>query len=602
METIYRTFHPEIKAVNADKGIFDAVVSDETLDLDQEIVIAAGWKFTYFQKNSPLVDSHDSSTIKNLVGKVIDFRVQNGKLIERIQWAIDVPENQLAVIGCKMMAAGYLKAFSVGFRPLSYLTPRSGKEWSDALRALKVPADADIRCIYTSQEQIELSVCITPANPNALVQLRSKSVLTADEISVLSVPSVPSSKMSTSSKTSSRETFMKTLEIITHRSGVPTTKNAFDTLEITRRNGTARELEHALSQTRVAVLAERRDSGPDEIEKWLDQPGVREFWNALARKLMTKRCAPEFEPVFKDLDVSASGTGAAFFLPQALSEQIFDLLPIYGAFATLGLRKIPKMFTKFPQVNGLPSAVFINATQGNVAVPKDTAFVGSQLLPEANTVASILPVSIALFDDAATDLGSVIARYFIQGMSARVDWAAFQGNGVVDAGGLNGGQTGIMVDNTINTFNAAAGNAAVEQLDRSDFLGVIRTVAPAALQRPCRWWINPGFIPILLTIAEANGANWLLKTPAESADGSWSLAGFPVTWAAQMPAIDGPAQKFAAFGEPNSYLVALSDEFKVEVSDHSLWSTLQKSFRCMARCWCQTREKTGLATLTTAPK
>jgi hypothetical protein len=67
-----------------------------------------------------------------------------------------------------------------------------------------------------------------------------------------------------------------------------------------------------------------------------------------------------------------------------------------------------------------------------------------------------------------------------------------------------------------------------------------------------------------------------------------------------MPSVDGPGQKFAAFGEPNSYLVALSDEFKVEASDHALWSTLQKYFRCLARCWCQTRQANGLATLTTA--
>jgi len=95
---LVRTIHPEIRAVDAAKGIFDCVASDETIDSYREIIVAAGWQFTNFSKNAPLLDSHDASTIGNLVGKVIDFHVQNGQLVERIQWAIDVPENQSAII------------------------------------------------------------------------------------------------------------------------------------------------------------------------------------------------------------------------------------------------------------------------------------------------------------------------------------------------------------------------------------------------------------------------------------------------------------------------------------------------------------------------
>jgi HK97 family phage major capsid protein len=162
--------------------------------------------------------------------------------------------------------------------------------------------------------------------------------------------------------------------------------------------------------------------------------------------------------------------------------------------------------------------------------------------------------------------------------------------------------TGIMVDANIRTFSANLGNTTFEQLDRMDFLGVLSTIAPAAMQRECRWFINPGFIPLLLKIAEGNGAYWTLKTPAETSDGTWSLVGFPVVWAAQMPAIDGPGQKFAAFVQPDSYLVGLAEEFSIGASDNAGWSTLQKVFRAYARVWCQTRGATGIATLTTAPK
>ena len=65
------------------------------------------------KKNAPFVDSHDYSTFEKLVGKVIDFRVdaRKGQLVNRFQWAVDVPDNQLAQLGWKMTESGYLKRF-----------------------------------------------------------------------------------------------------------------------------------------------------------------------------------------------------------------------------------------------------------------------------------------------------------------------------------------------------------------------------------------------------------------------------------------------------------------------------------------------------------
>ncbi len=605
METLHRILHPETRIVDSKRGIVDYVASDETIDSFKELIRSSGWRFTNFAKNAPFVDSHDYSTVAKLCGKVTDFRVIAGQLVERVQWAVDVAECELAKLGFNLTQAGYLKAVSVGFFPVQFLTPNSGQAWTDALADLKLPADSEVRTIYTQQEQVELSACILGANPNALAKARSDGLILDSHLekwpqlirrmeksraTAFSFPSTPSTP-------SRKEELMNRLNILTGRSG-PTPKTAFERVESLRRNGTDSELSHAVTQARMATAMERRYAGLDPIERHLDQPGVREFWNALARYLVRQPYPEEFQPVFKELDLTPTGPGAVWFLPQALSDEIFSLLPIYGAFNSLGLRKLPKLFTKFPQVTGLPSAVFINSTAVPTAIPADTASLGTSLLPEANQVASLLPVSLQLYEDAAVDLGSILARYFVQGLSARIDYAAFQGNGVADAN--NGGITGIMADANVKTFAAAAGNTTVEQLDRSDFLGVLQTVAPAALQRPCLWTIYSGFIPPLLTIYEANGVRPLLKTPAETSDGTWSLVGFPVVWSAQMPAVDGPGQKFAAFLQPDSYLVGLSDEFAIGASDNFGWITLQKVFRAYARVWCQTREATGIATLTTA--
>jgi hypothetical protein len=185
--TLRRLIHPEVRVVDSAKGIVDYVASDESIDSYQEVIRAAGWRFTHFSKNSPFVDSHDYSSIGKCLGKVIDFRVEGGRLIERVQWAIDVPENQLARIGWKMTEAGYLKAVSVGFFPVKYVTANSGAEWGRQLKELGLPADAAVRTIYTEQEQVELSCCVVGSNPNALAKAYRAGAIDDADIETLSM-------------------------------------------------------------------------------------------------------------------------------------------------------------------------------------------------------------------------------------------------------------------------------------------------------------------------------------------------------------------------------------------------------------------------------
>jgi hypothetical protein len=178
--------HPEVRVVDAGRGLVDYIASDESLDSFREIIRAAGWRFTHFRKNAPFVDSHDYSTIGKCLGRVVDFRVEGAQLIERVQWAVDVPENQLAQIGWRMTEAGYLKAVSVGFLPVKYLTPNSGEAWAAQLRELGLPADAPVRTIYTEQEQVELSCCVVGANANALARAYRAGAIDDADLETLS--------------------------------------------------------------------------------------------------------------------------------------------------------------------------------------------------------------------------------------------------------------------------------------------------------------------------------------------------------------------------------------------------------------------------------
>ncbi len=182
-----RMIYPEARIVSAREGLVDYIASDESIDSYREIIRASGWRFNHFAKNAPFVDSHDYSTIEKCLGRVIEFRVEGGRLIERVQWAIDVPENKLAQIGWKMTLAGYLKAVSVGFYPVKYVTPTSGEGWTAQLKELGLPTEAGVRTIYTEQEQVELSCCVVGANANALAKAYEAGAIDAADLETLSM-------------------------------------------------------------------------------------------------------------------------------------------------------------------------------------------------------------------------------------------------------------------------------------------------------------------------------------------------------------------------------------------------------------------------------
>jgi hypothetical protein len=186
-QIIRRPLTPVVRVLDAAKGLVEYVASDESLDSYREIIRANGWRFSMFAKNAPFVDSHDYQSLEKLLGQVVDFRVEGKRLIEVVQWAKDVAENKLAQIGWRMTEAGYLKAVSVGFWPVRYVTQGDGPAYEEQLKELKLdPAKTQPRCIYTEQEQIELSACIIGANPNALARSYKAGILTDADLDTLS--------------------------------------------------------------------------------------------------------------------------------------------------------------------------------------------------------------------------------------------------------------------------------------------------------------------------------------------------------------------------------------------------------------------------------
>jgi hypothetical protein len=185
---IRRPIHPEVRVIDESQGTVEYVASDETVDSYNELIRAKGWRFTHFEKNAPFVDSHRYDSVEDQLGKVIDFKVSKGRLIETVKWAIDVPDNRLAQLGFAMTKAGYTKAVSVGFWPVKAVSKWDSDltEYRKEIEKLGLDERDGPKTIYQEQEQIELSAVVIGANPNALARAFKANVLSDSDLDFLS--------------------------------------------------------------------------------------------------------------------------------------------------------------------------------------------------------------------------------------------------------------------------------------------------------------------------------------------------------------------------------------------------------------------------------
>ncbi|HEV7924261.1 MAG TPA: phage major capsid protein [Verrucomicrobiae bacterium] len=617
-----RIVHREItchtRVIDAARGTVEYIASSQATDSYGEVINQAGWQFNRFQRNAPFVDSHNYESIDRLLGKVIDFRVVNKQLVETVQWAKDVETNTLAIKGFAMTQAGYLKSVSVGFIPLKVVRPSDPDGWDAACADLGMgDLEDSIRsgasCIYVSQEQLELSACIIGANPEAVAKSYADGIF--DDSDLLRYPQLRRSLQSARpdprrsyrfpsvAKTEPKSMSDKFLIDAFSRAPAssapnPTVTQAAEKLEFARRGQSESELFRSSMAMRFTMARARRVSAHERAQEILADPLLREFFNVLPRYACGVPCRIDMDIARKSI-VPGSGIGQGL-LPIPVAEAIFDLISIYGAYKELGVVAMTSQETKIGQATANPSAVWITpANQGLTTIPGDVALTGTSLTPETNTLAILLAVTRELLADEKAHLAYYLLTRFAQGLAQALDYACFSANGNNDQ--TNGSQTGMFLDSTLTTATSAQGNASIAQLARGDFLAAVAAVTPAALQRNCSWFISTSFIAPLMALVDTEAKGYLLKTPAETGDGSWNLVGFPVVWAAAAPAVQTPGSVIAAFGAGDCYQVGMRSELEVMLRDGATgFSSNEQFFRALARAFCGTRQASGLVKLALA--
>lgn len=140
-----------------DMPMMDFIASDNSVDRYGESIDQNGWQLDNFRKNPVVPDSHDYSSVSKILGRATNVQVRDGRLTNRVEFAIVNPLGNLAY---KMAQGGFIKSQSVGFIPL---------EWENGLGA-----DQPART-YKKQELLEISLVAVPANPGATIGRMARS-------------------------------------------------------------------------------------------------------------------------------------------------------------------------------------------------------------------------------------------------------------------------------------------------------------------------------------------------------------------------------------------------------------------------------------------
>jgi HK97 family phage prohead protease len=132
------------------------ILSDETPDRMDDVIMADGWDLANFRKNPIALFGHRSDFP---IGRWKNLQVVNKELRGKLELAPEGTSDRIDEIR-KLIDADILRAVSVGFRPIE-TQPR--KESRNGF-------------FYTKAELVETSLVSVPANPNALAVAKSLKI------------------------------------------------------------------------------------------------------------------------------------------------------------------------------------------------------------------------------------------------------------------------------------------------------------------------------------------------------------------------------------------------------------------------------------------
>lgn len=381
------------------------------------------------------------------------------------------------------------------------------------------------------------------------------------------------------------------------------TKTAYEdfTKKLKDASTKAEELERANKKLNLQMARERSNNLSNPIQRITHDPEKCARMAAIiclsASRGEIRNLAPK---ILAEAGIEAkalgedSGFGSDLITPD-LARDIYDSLPIYGAWSVLGYRSLGTKVTELPVKTARAQANFI-VNEGD-AIAEDATKDGTSVPATVRPIGTLLSVSRQLLDDSPLDVVADVMNDFIEGNAQCMDYAAFVANGTAD--NTNGGFTGIFVGGTAKV--ATTTHTSFGALTYDDVLSTLLAVDQVVLQRAARWFMHPFALVKLMGIKDGQGRpifQTIMERPAPNAVGS--ILGYPVTLVNNAPFTDGTSKPLLAFGDPQSGVMGIRKDFAFEYSDDYKFNTYQRTFRGISRMAFAIRKATAFAVLKTA--
>lgn len=161
-EKVRREFVATDVSVDTDERTVTATITTSAVDRYGEVVISGGADLENYLKNPIVLWVHDSYNLP--IGRAIWLKKTRNKIMAKIQF-VAKEINEFAEQVYQMYKEGFLKAFSIGFRPdFKKMRPPTPEEIE------KLPEWSAASKIYFKWELLEFSAVPIPANPQALAK------------------------------------------------------------------------------------------------------------------------------------------------------------------------------------------------------------------------------------------------------------------------------------------------------------------------------------------------------------------------------------------------------------------------------------------------
>lgn len=154
---VIKGFTSEVK-LNKNTNRFAFTISTAGVDRDRDVISVSGWDLANYKKNPVVLFGHDYHSLP--VGKSVTIKSDNKALTADVEFA-SKEVYPFADTVRQMVAGGFLRAASVGFKPLKYMYNEERRgvdiEGSELLEWSIVPVPANAECL------VQLSASLSPS-------------------------------------------------------------------------------------------------------------------------------------------------------------------------------------------------------------------------------------------------------------------------------------------------------------------------------------------------------------------------------------------------------------------------------------------------------